>query len=45
MSQYFPVYKALKMPPLNRRITAREYEEARGFLEEFGFENGWCQDF
>ena len=45
MSQYFPVYKALDLPPLNRKITAREYEEASALLDEFGFENGWLQDF
>jgi putative pyruvate formate lyase activating enzyme len=45
MSQYFPVYKALATPPLNRKITRKEYENAVRLLETYGFENGWTQDF
>jgi len=44
MSQYFPVYKALDIPPLNRKITSREYEEAVALLDEFGLDNGWLQE-
>ena len=28
MDQYYPCYKAFEYPPLNRRITSREYAEA-----------------
>lgn len=45
MSQYFPVYKALTLPRVNRKITRQEYEEAQHILEDYGFEKGWTQDF
>lgn len=44
MDQYFPAYKALKDPLLNRKPTWQEYEVALDAVEEFGFENGWTQD-
>lgn len=45
MSQYTPLYKAYKIPPLNRYITEKEYENATKFLEVFGLQNGWVQEF
>ncbi len=45
MSQYFPAYKANEIKELSRRITAKEYEEARGIMEKYGLENGWMQEF
>ncbi len=44
MSQYFPAYKALNTPPLDRRITEAEYDSACQSLEDFGLEEGWVQD-
>lgn len=44
MDQYFPAYKALKDPLLNRKPTWQEYEVALDAVDEFGFENGWTQD-
>lgn len=43
MSQYFPAYLASNHPGLNRRITQQEYDEAFGWLEEFGLAEGWRQ--
>lgn len=43
MSQYFPAYKALENPVINRRVNADEYREAVDCLEELGFEYGWVQ--
>lgn len=43
MSQYFPAYKAVNLPPLDRKISKEKYEEALSFLSHFGLENGWIQ--
>jgi putative pyruvate formate lyase activating enzyme len=45
MSQFFPAFKANEMKELTRRITAKEYEEARRIMEKYGLENGWMQEF
>jgi uncharacterized Fe-S radical SAM superfamily protein PflX len=42
MSQYFPVYKALKIDELNRKIDDDEYVEALDILERYNL-NGWYQ--
>jgi putative pyruvate formate lyase activating enzyme len=44
MSQYFPDYRACDYPQVNRRITAKEYAEARAAMEEAGLFNGWIQE-
>ncbi len=44
MSQYFPAYKALDYPGLNRRPSRAEYGEAVEALEKLGMSNGWVQD-
>jgi putative pyruvate formate lyase activating enzyme len=36
MDQYHPCYKAFDTPPLNRRITDREYKEALRLAQEAG---------
>ncbi len=43
MSQYFPAYKAVELPPLHRKITEEEYEKALSELSRFGLGNGWIQ--
>jgi len=43
MDQYFPAYKACENPPLDRRITSAEYEEAIRIMKEEGLERGWKQ--
>lgn len=45
MAQYTPAYKALKVPPFNRAITREEYESVTEAAADFGFGNGWIQDY
>lgn len=45
MVQYTPVYKALEMDEINRRITEDEYEEIIDYFFEIGLENGLAQDY
>ena len=42
MSQYTPMDKASDVP--NRFVSRREYETVLGWLEEFGIEDGFCQE-
>ena len=44
MSQYFPVYRALKDPIIGRKLTKKEYERAMKKMEEYGLVNGWIQE-
>lgn len=44
MSQYYPYYKAESFKELSRRITPKEYQEAKDILAEYGLHNGWIQD-
>jgi putative pyruvate formate lyase activating enzyme len=44
MRQYFPAHRAHGLPPLDRKITDAEYDEARQSLERAGLENGWIQE-
>lgn len=44
MSQYMPSYRAGEFPELNRRITLKEYEQARAAMEQYGLHNGWIQE-
>lgn len=45
MSQYTPVYKAVQTPPFDRQVTHDEYDSVVEAAADFGFENGWIQDF
>ncbi len=45
MSQYFPTHKAHKHPLLSRSIRESEYEKVLGWLDKFGLDNGWVQDY
>ena len=53
MSQYYPTNKVTTdkadkfeyLQLLNRRIREREYDKVLDMLDEFGFENGWAQEF
>lgn len=46
MAQYTPAYQAAQSgPPLNRRVSAGEYERVAATVERLGFEEGWMQDF
>lgn len=44
MNQYFPAHRALDIPPLNRKTSLREYEQAFEALTELGIENGFVQE-
>lgn len=44
MSQYVPMGQAAQLPPLNRRITAEEYDGAVSWMELVGLTNGFTQD-
>lgn len=45
MSQYTPAYKALGTPPFDRTVTEAEYESVTEAAADFGFGNGWIQDY
>jgi putative pyruvate formate lyase activating enzyme len=45
MQQYFPAHKALHTPPLDRKVTRQEYEEAFRAATHLGLENGFVQTF
>jgi putative pyruvate formate lyase activating enzyme len=44
MDQYFPAYKALADPELNRRLTWTEYRQALDIVEDLPFENLFLQE-
>ena len=44
MAQYFPTYKAKKIPEINRKISKEEYEEIENYIYEKNVENGYMQD-
>ncbi len=44
MGQYYPVHRSCEFPEINRPVTGAEYEECLGYLDEFGFENGFVQE-
>ena len=43
MSQYFPAYKALENPKLNRQLHKEEYDQVAELADKYGFD-GWIQD-
>jgi putative pyruvate formate lyase activating enzyme len=45
MSQYYPTTRLAgeRHALLSRKIRPAEYEKVRGWVESFGFENGWIQ--
>jgi putative pyruvate formate lyase activating enzyme len=45
MAQYNPTPKVCTLPPLNRKITAEEYQRVASEIEKLGFETGWLQEF
>jgi putative pyruvate formate lyase activating enzyme len=44
MDQYFPTYKAVDFPEIDRKITATEYEAAQDLMERHGLYEGWVQE-
>ncbi len=43
MSQYYPFYKAKKLPSISRRISLSEYESVKRWMLMLGLEKGWWQ--
>lgn len=44
MAQYFPCYKAKRIPKLNRKLTQKEYDEIEEFVYQLDIQNGYMQD-
>lgn len=44
MGQYFPAHRALRKPPLDRKVSRAEYAAAFQALLEVNIENGFVQD-
>jgi putative pyruvate formate lyase activating enzyme len=44
MSQFFPAHQSHEKPPLDRPVTAGEYERAKESLERYGLTEGWVQE-
>ena len=44
MRQYVPVGRAINMPPINRKVTDREYEKVLNYISEQGFDNCFFQE-
>ncbi len=44
MNQYFPAYRGLSAPPLDRKTTRKEYEAAFAAMTELGILDGFVQD-
>ena len=44
MSQYFPCYRADQYSEISRRITLREYKEAKQAMARWALNNGWIQE-
>lgn len=44
MSQYIPLGDAVNTPPINRKITKREYNKVVDYIVNSGFENCYIQD-
>src|SRR3990167_1876 len=45
MSQYFPTHRANKNLLLSRPVNEGEYETVLNWLDMFGLENGWIQEY
>jgi putative pyruvate formate lyase activating enzyme len=44
MGQYYPTYRAVGYPEINRAVSAEEYDFAVEKLKALGFENGYIQE-
>jgi len=45
MAQYYPCFRAPRVPLLSRKISAAEYLRVVKLVGELGLENGWIQGF
>jgi putative pyruvate formate lyase activating enzyme len=44
MDQYFPTYRAVELPEINRKITSEEYQAALEIMDKYGLHEGWVQE-
>lgn len=44
MNQYTPLEQVAELPPLNRKVTRREYERVLNFALDIGISNGYVQE-
>lgn len=44
MAQYYPVHQAAELTGMNRRLSADEYQDVRGYFESLGFAEGFAQE-
>ena len=44
MSQYLPYHKAEEFKDIDRRLTKKEYEDAKETMERYGLHGGWIQE-
>ena len=44
MAQYFPTYKAKNIEGLNRKLTIKEWNSIKDYIEKLGFEKGFIQE-
>ena len=44
MNQYTPLSQVSDIPPLNRRVSAREYDRLVDYAIRIGIENGFMQE-
>lgn len=45
MSQYNPMYQARNFPEICHTLSKKEYDQARNFVNDLDFQNGWIQEF
>jgi putative pyruvate formate lyase activating enzyme len=45
MAQYYPAHLAGREPEIARRITRKEWAQARRALERAGLADGWVQEY
>lgn len=44
MGQYYPTYRSVSFPVINRPVSREEYQYVLDILDKYGFENGYVQD-
>lgn len=44
MAQYFPAYRAVDDPTLNRRVTRNEWKQVQAWVDELGISEGYVQE-
>ena len=44
MSQYLPYHKAGEFKEISRRLTHKEYDDAKKIMEKYGLHGGWIQE-